>query len=406
MQQRFRNCFKHVLERTDARKDHGDIEDDRKEAAKRNVLQYGRKRYEKETRARADVQPVGKARGNNNERRDHGGDRIKERRVLRHADDVFVLGEIRAVNDHAAARDGQGEKRLPHCPNPDHGITENLPARGEHEAVSLRRARQKRHAHRKDCEDEKEHRHHDPVCLFDAVRAEEERQKRSGNNDNMVRDHGEGPRRKVRKPRRGIRGHKRSDDRIHKRLENVGHNDGVPDGNTERACKRQPAKHRARLPCVFAAGSPGVFVSAERAGGGAAAHRKLRRKADIAEDQHEQNIDKQKRASAVAAHFVRKPPDVRHADGRADRGKDKSPAGRKALYTLFLHRSLLTGKPVCFPMLQSFFILKHCCKKVKKIQNNTPAGRAVENRRKNPLYFSSRACYNSKADKCASSSAG
>ena len=137
VQQRFRYSFKHVLERADARENHGDIEDDRKKAAKRNVLQYGRKRYEKEPRARADVQPVGKARGNNNERRDHGGDRIKERRVLRHADDVFVLGEIRAVNDHAAARDGQGEKRLPHGPDPDHRILERLPARGEHELIAL-----------------------------------------------------------------------------------------------------------------------------------------------------------------------------------------------------------------------------------------------------------------------------
>ena len=164
----------------------------------------------------------------------------------------------------------------------------------------------------------------------------------------MIRDHGKVQRGKVRKPRRGIRGHKRTGNGIHECLENISHDNGVSDRDAERARERQPAEHRARLPCPFAAGGPGVFVSAERAGGGAAAHGELRREADIAEDQHEQNINEQKCASAIAAHFIRKAPNVRHADGRADRREDEPPAGRKALYILFLHRFPLDRKTCLF----------------------------------------------------------
>ena len=62
----------------------------------------------------------------------------------------------------------------------------------------------------------------------------------------------------------------------------------------------------------------------------------------------EQNINEQKCASAIAAHFIRKAPDVRHADGRADRREDEPPAGRKALYILFLHQFPLDRKTCLF----------------------------------------------------------
>ena len=60
---------------------------------------------------------VGEACGDDDERRNDGGDRVKQRRVLRDADDVLVLREVRAVHDHAAARDGEGEERLSHRPD-------------------------------------------------------------------------------------------------------------------------------------------------------------------------------------------------------------------------------------------------------------------------------------------------
>ena len=138
--------------------------------------------------------------------------------MLRNADDVLVLREICAVDDHAAARDGEGEERLSHRPDPDHRVLERLPARGEHEAVALTYARQHRHAHREDQEDDEKQRHHDLVGFFDAVRAQIERQQRPHDHDDVVRNDGIRCGGERAEPRRGVRRHQRADERIHQRL--------------------------------------------------------------------------------------------------------------------------------------------------------------------------------------------
>ena len=91
--------------------------------------------------------------------------------MLAHRDNVLVLGQIRAVDDHAASRDGQREERLSHRPDPDHRVFERFPARGKHELVALRASRQECYTNGKHEENQEERRHHDLVGLFDAVRA-------------------------------------------------------------------------------------------------------------------------------------------------------------------------------------------------------------------------------------------
>ena len=382
MQERLGDGLEHILQRADAGEDHGDVQNDGEEPAERDVLQDGRQRHEQQARARADVQPVGKAGGDDNERGDDGGNGVKNGRVLRHAHDVLVLGQVRAVDDHAAAGDGQGEKRLPHGPDPDHRILERLPARGEHELVALGRAGQQRHAHCQHQKDDEKQRHHDLVGLFDAVRAEKERQQRAGHDDDVVGDDGVRLRGKRREPHGGVARHERAEQGVDKRLEDVRHDDGVADGDAQRPGQRQPAEQAADLSGGLAARGPRAFIGAERAGAGAAAHGELRRQADGTEDDHKQQVDQQEGPAAVAAHLVREAPDVGHADGRADGRQDKAPAAGKAFRVFRFHafshpdvKNICAARRAdvgsdsrfrCALPVHSGFILKYCSGEVKK----------------------------------------
>ena len=211
--------------------------------------------------------------------------------MLGHAHHVLVLGEVRTVNDHAAAGDGQGEKRLPHSPDPDHGIRQGLPAGGEHKDISLCGAGQKGHPHGQDQEDHKEDRHHDLVGLFNAAGAQKQRQQRAHHHNDVIGDHGVGGGGEGTEPGGGVRGQQCAQQGIHQRLEHIGDDDGIADGDAQGASQRQPAQQTADFTGRLAAGVPSVFVSAQRTGGGTAAHGKLRRKAHIAEDKDKQQID-------------------------------------------------------------------------------------------------------------------
>ena len=68
----------------------------------------------------------------------------------------------------------------------------------------------------------------------------------------------------------------------------------VADGDAHGARQRQPAEQSAGLARAPAARGPGIFIGTQRAGRRAAAHRKLRRQADVAENEHEQQVNQQK----------------------------------------------------------------------------------------------------------------
>ena len=291
MHQGLRHHLKHILQRADASEDHGHIQDDGEELTHGDVLQDGGQGHEQQAGTGAHVQTVGEAGGDNNQGGYHGGNGVKEGRVLGHAHHILVLGEVRTVNDHAAAGDGQGEECLTHSPDPDHGIRQGLPAGGEHKDISLRSAGQKGHPHGQNQEDHKEDRHHDLVGLFDAAGAQKQRQQRAHHHNDMIGNHRVGGGGKRAEPGGGVCGQQCAQQGIHQSLEHIGDDDGIADGDAQGASQRQPAQQTADFTGRLAAGVPSVFVSAQRTGGGTAAHGKLRRKAHITENKNKQQIN-------------------------------------------------------------------------------------------------------------------
>ena len=160
--------------------------------------------------------------------------------------------------------------------------------------------------------------------------------------DHRIRSGGE-----CAEPCGGIRGHQSSHQRVCQCFKNVGYNDGIADGDAQRACQRQPSQQTADLPGRFAAGGPCVFVGPQRAGGCPASHGKLCGQTHIAENKNEQQINQQKGSAAVAAHFIGESPDVGHSYGRSHRCQNKAPAAGKALgiSALFHDLSCLTDQP-------------------------------------------------------------
>ena len=271
--------------------------------------------------------------------------------MLAHVHHILVLGKVGAVDDHAAAGDGEGEECLAHGPDPDHGVLESLPAGGEHEAVPIRRAGQEGHPHRQHQEDEEEKRHHHFVGPLDAVGPQKEGQEGAHHHDDVVRDHGIRRGGKRPEPLRGVRRQKGTEKGVHQGLQNIGHDNGVADGDAEGTRQRQPAQDAAGLPHGFAAGSPGVLIGPQGAGARPAAHGELRRETHVAEDGDEQKVDQKEGPAAVAAHLIGEAPDVGHAHRGAHRCQDEAPAAGKALgFRVLVHvvSSLRRGAPGSF----------------------------------------------------------
>ena len=331
MHQRLRHGLEHVLQGADAGEDHGDVEDHSEKPAQGDILQDGGQGHKEEAGTGAHVQPVGEAGGNDDQGRHHGGDGVKERRVLAHVHHVLLFREVSAVDDHAAAGDGEGEEGLAHGPDPDHGVLQSLPAGGEHETVALRRAGQEGHPRRQHQEDQEEEGHHHLVGLLDAVGPQEEGQEGAHHHDDVVGDHGVGRGGEGPEPLRGVRRQEGAEDGVHQGLQNVGHDDGVADGDAEGARERQPAQDAAGLAHGLAPGSPGVLIGPQGAGSRPAAHGELRRKAHIAEDGDEQEVDQKEGTTAVAAHLIGEAPDVGHTHRGTHRRQDEAPAAGKAL---------------------------------------------------------------------------
>ena len=107
MEQRFRHCLKHVLEAADPGKNHGGIENHSEETPQRNILQNLRQGHKQQPGASSHVKPVSKAGWDNDQRRNHCSNGIKQCGMLSDAYHILVLGEIRAVDNHAAAGDGK-----------------------------------------------------------------------------------------------------------------------------------------------------------------------------------------------------------------------------------------------------------------------------------------------------------
>ena len=100
--------------------------------------------------------PIGKAGGDGNQSSHQSGDGIEDGGAENHMDHVLFIAQVSAVDDHAAARNGQGEEGLSHGPDPRHGILQRIPAEGEHELVTFSGTGQHGHAHSQHHKDDEE----------------------------------------------------------------------------------------------------------------------------------------------------------------------------------------------------------------------------------------------------------
>ena len=120
--QGFAHRFKHILQGADTGKHHGGVQNYRKELAKGNILQNTGQSYKQQGGACAHIQIVGEAGGDNHQRSNQCGNGIKHSGTDRNMNHIFLVIQISAVDDHAAAGNGQREKCLAHSPDPYHRV--------------------------------------------------------------------------------------------------------------------------------------------------------------------------------------------------------------------------------------------------------------------------------------------
>ena len=147
-------------------------------------------------------------------------------------------------------------------------------------------------------------------------------------------------------PRAGIHVHQSTGDRIEKRLQHVGNDNGVANGNAHGARQRQPADQATHTSHGLTPGRPCAAIGTQRAGAGTAADGVFRGKAHHAEQRHKKEVRHQKGKSAVAAHLGREAPHVGHAHGRAHSRQQKAPPAEISLF-LLIHFYFLHGYLGC-----------------------------------------------------------
>ena len=106
--------LQHVHQGGDARKEHGDEEEQGEDAPAGHLLEDLGEGDEHELRPAGGVDAEGKHRGQDGEARQQGGQGVQYGGHARVAEDVLALFHIAAVDEHARAVDGQGEEGLSH----------------------------------------------------------------------------------------------------------------------------------------------------------------------------------------------------------------------------------------------------------------------------------------------------
>ena len=290
MQQGLSHRLEHILKGADPGEDHGGIQNDGEEPAQGDVLQNSGEGDKQQGGSGPHVQPVGKAGGDDHQGSNQRGDGVKEGGLLGQGHHVLLRAEVGAVDNHAAAGNGQGEEGLSHGPDPHHGVQQLLPAAGEHIAVALGRAGEEGHPHRQHDEDDEKEGHHHLVAPLNALGPQQQRQQGAHHHDDMEGDHGVVREGEPLKPGGGVRRHKGAGDRGVKGLEHIGDDDGVADGDAHGACQRKPAQKPAGPAQTLPPAGPGHAVGAQGAGAGPAAHGVLGGEAHRAEEQDEGQV--------------------------------------------------------------------------------------------------------------------
>ena len=207
MKQGLCHRLKHILQGADPGKDHGHIQDRRKQTAHGNVLQDLRQGHKQQTGACPHIQPVREARGNNHQGRHQRRNGIKQCRMASNTYHILLFGQIGAVSNHTAASDGQRKESLSHGADPHFRVFQCVPMGREHKPIALSSTGQQRHTHRQHQEDNKKQRHHHFIGLFNTIGTQQQGQQRAHHHDYMVRYHRKILCRESLKPAGGIHRH-------------------------------------------------------------------------------------------------------------------------------------------------------------------------------------------------------
>ena len=201
---------------------------------------------------------------------------------------ILIFRQVRAVNDHARAGDRQREERLTHRHDPCARVQQILPLRYEQVFVAFDRIRQEGYADSNNDEQDEECGHHHLVDLFNAAgHAEDQHSRRQQDNQGVPRHTGKIRAAHFREELLRFGAHQRAGQCTECAPQHPADDDGVADGNTERAEQRNRTEDGAAL---FTAGLHRKFIRADRTCAGHTAEGELAGQADIAEQCDKQQV--------------------------------------------------------------------------------------------------------------------
>lgn len=327
--------LQHVHQGGDARKEHGDEEEQGEDAPAGHLLEDLGEGDEHELRPAGGVDAEGKHRGQDGEARQQGGQGVQYGGHARVAEDVLALFHIAAVDEHARAVDGQGEEGLSHGHHPGLRVEQIAPVGPEQVEVALHGAGQEGHPDGDDEEQDEEGGHHDLAELLNAGGHAEDQDGGRHRHRREVPGDGAEVHRQGGEEALSVPGQDGAGEGACGVPQHPAHHHRVADGDAQHPQQGDGAQH----PAAPAAPLPEHVVQrAHGAGAGEAAQGELPRQAHIAEQGDEQEIGDQEGAAAVLPHPVGKEPDVGHAHRGAHRGQHKADgAGKLAVGTGFMH---------------------------------------------------------------------
>ena len=258
----------------------------------------------------------------------HGGAGIEECGGYGGFGDVLVLFQVAAVDDHAGACDGQREEGLTHSHDPCFGICQLLPLGHEQKFIACGCTGQECHANGNNHKQHEECGHHNLVQLLNALGGAQQQTSAAQHYDGGVAGNVAQSAAHGGEVCGGIGGHQIACDAAQQTLQYPAQNDGVANGNAQRAKQGNPAKRIAQL--ALAAGCEAVFVCAQSTCLCAAADGKFCGQTHQTEQHYENNIGNQKCSAAVLAQTVGEQPNVAHANCGANAGQHEAQTCAKA----------------------------------------------------------------------------
>ena len=320
-----------VNQRGQARKQDCQEEDNHDNLTTRHGCKQVGQINEHQTRAAAKCGASGRShRRNDDQCGEHSCQCVKQRNLPRRADDIFLVGQVRAIDNGTVTRQRQREERLSECVNPHFGLLEHLGINSEHPAIAVGRTVLEAHIDHQSDKQRIEQRNHDLVGTLDAAGdAQCHDDKGHDQRDDQPHIVTEGCGRLteclfIARHVAHVRaiGQCRAGERTEQVLENPADNDRIADRERQCAHHRQHADRRAHA--LFAARCARLLECTDRAGACRTA------KAHLADDTRKTDhnvknqIRDQKRA-AVLGNTAGKQPDISHTDCRADTCQDKTP---------------------------------------------------------------------------------